>query len=222
MHSYLCEIIKTHCQFHEEKDIENKNFKGRIEELKNLILYSIDLWNFIIYAWTKISDEKDKSLDSRFYFQSIIFNLYMLGAITNRVEDNILDDFKNLKDMRDNIAHMDEKLKHPLKYVPINDVYNDALTFDNGKIHLKVGLNGLNINDKFQIASPLGVLGNIIFSSLEPNKSRTSYSEFVSIKIDEDELLRIQKKYIEFLNKYFKVVKGCNSKIKYSVSEILK
>ena len=141
----LYTIIWPFCIFSPEDKIKNTNFKGKYNELKNLLFYWIDQWNNIIYAFNKTKD-LSSDFDPRFYYQSILFNLYMLWSICQRIEADILGDGDNLKNLRDNIAHMDEKLKKPLNTVLINDVYKDAIIKENWVTNIGVSLVGLQID----------------------------------------------------------------------------
>ncbi len=104
------EIITSLSTFRKEGDIKNSNYKNRYQELENIVRYCCDVWNNIVYAFKKINQEVD--FDPRFYYQSIIFNLNMLGNITSVIGGDILENDIKLKDLRDNIAHMDEKIKN--------------------------------------------------------------------------------------------------------------
>jgi hypothetical protein len=114
-------IIISLSIFLDENKINNSIYKDRYKELQNIVSCCCDTWNNVVYAWKRINVKED-DYDPRFYYQSIIFNLYMLGAITNSMGSDILSNNGELKDLRDNIAHMDEKLKKPLNIIPMNDI----------------------------------------------------------------------------------------------------
>ena len=193
-------------------DVELKNYKNWYEGLKNKINYCCDVWNNIAYAWRKVNDTNGVDFDSRFYYQSIIFNLFMLGAITKSIEYDILENDKNLKDLRNNIAHMDEKLEKPLNFIPINNIYPNAIEENgSGGVNVCVSLIGLTIDisdPKTWIASsPLGIIGDTVFSSLQPTENRSKYKEFVTYKVTEENLNIIQNKLLNLLSNYFKDIK---------------
>ncbi len=198
----LKKIIIPFCVFKPESDIKNLNFKNRYGELQNMIRCCINVWNDIIYAWSK-TQARESDCDPRFYYQTIIFNLYMLSAVTRRIESDVLENNESLKNMRDNIAHMDEKLKKPLNFVRVNDVKEGAV-FKNekgGKTYT-YSLNGLFINtNNDTVATPLGVIDNTILSTLQPSEQST-YDKFVSYEISEPHLLEVQDDLLKLLKKY--------------------
>jgi hypothetical protein len=201
-------IITSLSIFFEEDKITNTNYKNRYQELRNLVFYCCDIWNNVVYAWDRISVEKN-NFDPRFYYQSIIFNLYMLGAITSSIGSDALNNDRSLKDLRDNIAHMDERLKKPLNIIPMNEIEQGSV-FNNdngGKIFTK-SLCGSSIclDDNVSTSSPLGIIGNTVFSSLAPSE-RSEYTKFVSYEVTENKLITIQSKLVILLEKYFKNIK---------------
>lgn len=189
-------------EFKSAHQIINKNYKNRYEELQNLIRYSCFIWADVVYAWSKIQ-EQARGSDQRFYFQSIVFNLYMLGAITKRIERDVTCGDPSLKDLRDNIAHIDEKLKKPLNFVPINDVKDGAVhTNDRGGKTFKYSLNSISINlHNDTVASVLGLIENTVFSTLKPTRS-SKYKNFVSYEITEEHLCVIQTDLLKLLENY--------------------
>jgi hypothetical protein len=204
------EIIWTHYKIKEKNEIKNVYFNDRYEELTNILKYSIDLWNHIVYAWKKINkqDDNEKGIDKRFYYQSIIFNLYMLSSITKLLGSDITENSEALKDLRNNIAHIDEKLKKPLNVVSIHDVNPDAVEIKEDKKIWRGDIIGLNINMQNNTASsPLGVLGDVVFSSLKPDETRSKYKIFVSYKISLNNLLELQKKFSRLLENYYTEIK---------------
>ncbi len=217
----LYTIIWPFCIFSPEDKIKNTNFKGKYNELKNLLFYWIDQWNNIIYAFNKTKD-LSSDFDPRFYYQSILFNLYMLWSICQRIEADILGDGDNLKNLRDNIAHMDEKLKKPLNTVLINDVYKDAIIKENWVTNIGVSLVGLQIDlNTWIVASPLWIVWDTIFSTLQPSE-QSSYTDFVSYKITKESLIDLQNKLLKLLNKYFSEIKWKNTEQNMGPLEILK
>jgi hypothetical protein len=199
----LDKISIPHSRLKPPTDIHNTNYIDKCPQLVNMILHCCHIWNDIAYAWSKIQ-EKVGRYDPKFYYQAIIFNLYMLGAITKRIENDILNNNDSLKDLRDNIAHMDERLKEQLNFVPLNSIKAGAvLTNTGGGKTFVYSLNGLNMNmSNDTVSSPLGVVDNTVFSSLKPSRN-SKYVDFVSYDITEDHLNEVKEDLIELLGKYF-------------------
>lgn len=173
------------------------------EELLNMIKYCCDLWSYIYYAWQEIQSKR-RGIDNRFYYQTIIFNLFMLSAITRKIGSDVIGNNKNLKDLRDNIAHMDEKLKKPLNFVPLNDIKDGSVLNNHGggKTYT-MAMTGMHIMGNDTVASPLGILDNIVFSTLKPTQKKSKYNRFVSYEISIEHLYEIQSNLLTLLDKYF-------------------
>lgn len=188
--------------FKKVSEVDNKNYLNRYEELRNMCFYCCDLWDNIAYAWLKIQS-REGSHDPRFYYQSIIFNLYILSSITKSIEFDVLSKAKGLKDLRDNIAHIDEKLKNPLNFVPLNDIRAGSVIDRDGIKTFTTSLTGLRINPTNNTtASPLGIVGDTIFSTLQPSE-KSQYDKFASFELTEMALTEIQTNLFTLLKKYF-------------------
>jgi len=197
-------IIFSFCVYKEETCINNSQYTHKYNELKQLTKYCCDIWNNIVYAWKRTHTQiPNQDIDIRFYYQTIIFNLYILGITTKSIERDILMEEQNLKDLRDNIAHMAERLKRPLNFININKINPNG--FGGNIIGNTIDTDS---NGQIIIASPLGIIENTIYSSLKPNPEKSNYKnkEFVAYQVTEDKLENIQGRLISFLNKYFEKI----------------
>jgi len=200
----LNKIVWLHCV------LKNGSYN---EENNQLVFYSGDLWNYVVYAWNKINQQDyDNNIpcDPRFYYQALILNLHMLGLVTKKLGKDILDGDTNLKDLRDNISHMDEKLNNGLNFVNTKIINPDLIRKDStGKTIINGSICGCNIHNNFElIASPLGILGDVIFSTLKPNPKFSNYKDkdFVSYQITDKKLEKIFNKLIVLLSNFYSYI----------------
>lgn len=147
-----------------------------------LIKYAFQLWNEIYYAYEQAIQSSEKN----FYYKSIAFNIYLLCAILSKKRITVSElNTDYVKDLRDIIAHIDEKIDEPINQVDINNLPTTQAVIKPGQISdITISDADMEINDDgASISSPLGVYNGIIFSSLTPNVKKNNKG---NVKKDSD------------------------------------
>lgn len=211
MNKELCEIAISKLKIKNMNSIKNSSLKlEQIESLMNELLLN---WNDVVYAFRKIEkfeEKNEENYDPRFYFKSIIFNLFMINSIGRRLGSSKFAENSSLKDLRDNLAHLDEKLKKPLKLVSPDELKappEDPQIIVNG-YPMHGNINGVKTTGK-TIASVFGVYSDVIFSTLEPsNKSSDNYKrkKFAKFEINKKILLATQTVITDEATKYYQKI----------------
>jgi hypothetical protein len=150
----------------------------RLRSSNRLIEYCYALWNDIFFAYG-ITKNEVANPKLEFYYKSIAFNIYLLYASIHRLKAGGLQ-INNIdkglsKDIRDLIAHFDEKILENINLVDLNKVPGAStyISNHNGNLHISGGniINGSLTSDSngVMVSSPFGVINSTIYSTLNPN-----------------------------------------------------